>query len=155
MLQPSTDLAELSPYVTVLQSGGNRNLFEQVLQDGACPGQLALAVSHVLPAEGTTVAVAKFERHPHTTQSFLPLSVGRWLIVVAPTLPDGSPDLTNVRSAVGQQGDAICIERDVWHTTLTVLDRAAEVVMVMWRAESGADTVYSDLARPLAIDVGQ
>ncbi len=152
-MQPSADITDLAPFVTLLHANGTRQLFEQVLENGAAPGRLAFAVSHVAPVTGKAVSIAKLERHPDTTQSFLPLAVGRWLLVVAPSRADGSPDLAKARAAIARQGHAICIERNVWHATLTVLDREAEIAMIMWRNTSGIDTLYADLAVPLVVDI--
>ena len=51
----------------------------------------AVALPHPLPA---------FERHPHNWQTFLPLDVSRFVVVVAGTAADGTPDLDDVHAFV-------------------------------------------------------
>ena len=125
----------------------------EVLEKGDTPGHHAFAVLCPQPVAGGTVRIASLERHPHSTQSFIPLKVGRWVVVVAPTLPDGSPDAAKARAFVAGQEDAICIGRNVWHAGLTVLDRPAEMAMMMWRADAGDDGVVHDLATPITLSV--
>ncbi|MDO8361193.1 MAG: ureidoglycolate lyase, partial [Devosia sp.] len=81
-------------------------------------------------------------------------SAGRWVVVVAPTLADGSPDVATVRAVVAGPEDAICIGRNVWHAGLTVLDRPAEFGMMMWRADAGDDGIVFDLPQPIVLPVG-
>ena len=50
-----------------------------------------LAIYRCRP-QPSPVLVPLLERHPLTSQTFLPLRVARWLVVVAPAGPDGSPD---------------------------------------------------------------
>ncbi len=99
------------------------------------------------------MTIGALERHPHSTQSFVPISVGRWIVLVAPTLSDGSPDAANARAFVAGPEDAICIGRNVWHAGLTVLDRPAEVAMMMWRRDAGDDGIVHELATPIVLNV--
>jgi len=99
------------------------------------------------------VTIAALERHPHSTQSFVPIKVGRWIVLAAPTLADGSPDIANMRAVVAGPEDAICIGRNVWHAGLTVLDRPAEVGMMMWKADAGGDGILYELKTPITLSV--
>jgi ureidoglycolate lyase len=144
----------LAPYAIVLKAkDGKFTDVPEVLEKGDTPGRHGFAILCPKPAEGSRVSIASLERHPHSTQSFLPLTVGRWLVVVAPTLPDGAPDAANAKAFVAGPEDAICIGRNVWHAGLTVLDRPAEFAMMMWRADAGDDGVLADLPHPIILDV--
>ena len=85
----------------------------------------------------------------------MPLKVGRWIVLLAPTLSDGSPDLVNIRAYVAGPEDAVCIHRNVWHAGLTVLDRPAEVGMMMWRSAAGPadDGIVFELKDPIVLSV--
>jgi ureidoglycolate lyase len=124
-----------------------------VLAVGDTPGKHGFAILCPQPASGSTVTITALERHPHSTQSFVPIRAGRWLVVLAPTLPDGSPDMANARAYLAVPEDAICIERNVWHAGLTVLDGPAEFAMMMWRADAGDDGIVHELATPLTLTV--
>lgn len=151
---PKLSAETLAPYATLLRAkGGKFTDFPEVLEKGDTPGHHAFAILCPKPVEGSRVSIGSLERHPHSTQSFLPIAAGRWLVVVAPTLPDGAPDAANARAFVAGPEDAICIGRNVWHAGLTVLDRPAEFAMLMWRADAGDDGVVADLPQPIVLDV--
>ena len=78
---------------------------------------------------------------------------GRWLVLVAPSLSDGSPDVAAARAFIAGPEDAVCIGRNVWHAGLTVFDRSAEVGMIMWRADGGDDGVLHELKDPIVLSV--
>lgn len=72
------------------------------------------------------------ERHEFSSQTFVPLDVGRWLIVVAPHATGGGPDLSGMKAflATGRQG--VTYRPDTWHHGLTVLDRPGRFAVFMW-----------------------
>lgn len=143
------DAAALAPFTVVLD-GPHGTVVPDVLEPGAVPG--APALSLLAPAPSAEPPVITFlERHPHSTQTFLPLRVGRWLVVVAPTAADGLPDLTGLMAFHAGPEDAVCIGRNVWHAGLTVLDRPARFAMIMWKSESGEDGVLHTLVTPIRI----
>jgi ureidoglycolate lyase len=74
------------------------------------------------------------ERHEFSSQTFIPVDVARWLIVVAPHAPQGGPDLARMRAfiATGRQG--VTYKPNTWHHGLTVLDRPGRLAVFMWRA---------------------
>lgn len=74
------------------------------------------------------------ERHEFSSQTFVPIDVARWLIVVAPHAAAGGPDASQVRAfiATGRQG--VTYKPNTWHHGLTVLDRPGRLAVFMWRA---------------------
>lgn len=154
MALPPLSAEALSPYVTVLRAkDGKFTEVPAVLEPGDVPGHHAFAILCPQPAASGRVTITMLERHPHSTQSFLPIRVGRWIVLAAPTLPDGNPDVANMRAMLAGPEDAICIGRNVWHAGLTVLDRPAEIGMVMWKADSGDDGVVCHLETPITLSV--
>ena len=147
------DAAALAPYATVLSAAdGKARAFPEVMEKGDVAGAHAFTILCPKPAAGP-VRIAALERHPHSTQSFLPIEAGRWLILVAPKTARGEPDMGRALAFVAGPEDAICIGRDVWHAGLTVLDRPAQFGMIMWKAESGDDGVLWSLAEPVEVEV--
>ena len=124
-----------------------------MLSKGDVPGHHGFAILCPQPISGTTVTITALERHPHSTQSFVPIRAGRWLVLLAPTLADGAPDMANARAFLAGPEDAICIHRNVWHAGLTVFDGPAEFGMMMWRADAGDDGVVHQLAQPLTLSI--
>lgn len=154
MALASLSSATLEPLATRLAArDGKYTDFPDVLATGDTPGRHGFAILCPQPVAGHTVTITTLERHPHSTQSFVPIRAGRWLVVLAPTLPDGSPDLANVKSFLAGPEDAICIGRNVWHAGLTVLEGPAEFAMMMWRADAGDDGVVHQLTAPITLAI--
>jgi len=72
------------------------------------------------------------ERHEFSSQTFVPLDVERWLIVVAPHASAGGPDVAGMKAfiATGRQG--VTYRPNTWHHGLTVLDRPGRFAVFMW-----------------------
>lgn len=144
----------IAPYVTVLAAAERKAaVFAPVLEIGDVPGHHAFTILCPDPVDGGSVSIAALERHPHSTQSFLPIRAGRWLVLVAPTSADGSPDLSGALAFVAGPEQAICIGRNVWHAGLTVFDKPAEFGMIMWKADGGDDGVLFPLDVPLTVAI--
>ena len=147
------DAVLLAPYATVLGApDGKARAIPEVMAIGDVPGAHAFTILCPAPVAGP-ISVAALERHPHSTQSFLPLAAGRWLILVAPTTATGEPDLGGALAFLAGPEDAICIGRNVWHAGLTVLDQPASFAMIMWKAENAEDGILHQLAEPLTVEI--
>ncbi len=154
MTLPPLTADAIAPYATLLKANdGKYTDLPAVLEIGNSPGRHGFAILCPQPAPPGKISIGSLERHPHSTQSFVPIKVGRWVVVLAPSLPDGSPDAANARAFIAGPSDAICIHRNIWHAGLTVLDTPAEVAMMMWRADAGDDGIGADLANPIVLDL--
>ncbi len=58
------------------------------------------------------------ERHPDGSQAFIPMSLERYLVIVAEDA-DGTP--LNIRAFIAEPGQGINYHRNVWHGVLTPL----------------------------------
>jgi len=87
-----------------------------------------------LPTPDRPLKSETMERHEFSSQSFVPVDVGRWLIVVAPHAAKGGPDMAAARAFIanGQQG--VTYKPDTWHHGLTTLDKPGRFAVFMWRA---------------------
>ncbi|MBN9331930.1 ureidoglycolate lyase [Devosia sp.] len=147
------DAAALAPYATVLNaSDGKARAFPEVMAHGDVAGAHAFTILCPNPVEGA-VRVGALERHPHSTQSFVPIKAGRWLVLVAPKTADGVPDLGAALAFIAGPEDAICINQDVWHAGLTVFDQPAQFGMIMWKAEREEDGVLWQLPEAIAVEI--
>lgn len=72
------------------------------------------------------------ERHEFSSQTFVPIDVGRWLIVVAPHAAAGGPDLAGVRAFIASGKQGVTYKPNTWHHGLTVLDRSGRFAVFMW-----------------------
>ena len=82
------------------------------------------------------------ERHEFSSQTFVPLDVERWLIVVAPHASAGGPDVAGMKAfiATGRQG--VTYRPNTWHHGLTVLDRPGRFAVFMWLDGSKGDEEF-------------
>ena len=83
--------------------------------------------------------VTELERHPHSSQTFLPLEVTRWLLIVTNSLEVG-----DVRAFTAGPGLGVTIGRGVWHAGLAVLDTPGHFAVLMGRDDS-TDTEFTGI----------
>jgi ureidoglycolate lyase len=95
--------------------------------------------------------IGRLEHHPYSTQTFIPLDLSRYLVVVAPTLPNGRPSISRARAFVGWRGQGISYVTGLWHAAFTVLDRRGSYAALIWRDGSPDDEVFIDLEETLLV----
>lgn len=84
-------------------------------------------------------AVGLFERHPLSSQLFVPMTVGRYLVVVAPPDDRGRPDPGRALAFAGMRGQGVNYARGVWHSPMVALDAPGDLAMVMGQAFGPAE----------------
>jgi ureidoglycolate lyase len=104
------------------------------------------SVAKTLPFE-----VKLLERHPCNTQAFIPMITQRFLIVVAPQLSDGGPDVTRLTAFVCGPGQGINYKPNTWHHPIIALDAPAEFAMLAWEDGSAQDCEERALVEPIHI----
>ena len=97
--------------------------------------------------------VWQMERHAFSSQSFVPMDVSRYVIVVAPHAPSGGPDAEKARAFVVPGDTGITYHIDVWHHPLAVLDRAARFAVMMWRDGGPDDEEFVPIPAPFLVTV--
>jgi ureidoglycolate lyase len=97
------------------------------------------------------VAVSEMERHPHSSQTFLPLTAARYLVVVAPDGADGGPDASRITAFTVPAGAGITYRAGVWHTGMACLDAPATFAVLMWRDFGPGDQEFRKLQAPVAV----
>lgn len=93
------------------------------------------------------------ERHQHSSQAFVPVDSGRYLIMVAPHAPDGGPDMSGLRAFIANSNQGVSYNADTWHHPMTVLDKPSIFVTVMFADGGPGDEDWYDLPEPVTIDV--
>jgi ureidoglycolate lyase len=82
------------------------------------------------------------ERHEFSSQTFVPVDVARWLIVVAPHAATGGPDRAGVRAFIANGKQGVTYKPNTWHHGLTVLDRPGRFAVFMWLDGSKGDEEF-------------
>jgi ureidoglycolate lyase len=106
--------------------------------------------SKIQPFEGAIFPVEILERHPFTTQTFIPIGLSpddqnstAYLVIVAPSLPEseqdahlpvpsgqslpgrGLPDLTQIKAFIATGGQAVTYGAGTWHAPMVVIGKKA------------------------------
>jgi ureidoglycolate lyase len=74
------------------------------------------------------IRIALLERHPLSSQAFLPLGRARFLLVVAP--PGAPPAPATIRAFVTDGRQGVNYARGTWHHPLLALEQDAEFLVV-------------------------
>ena len=104
------------------------------------------SLARALPFE-----VRLLEQHPFSTQAFLPMVCQRFLVCVAPTAPDGGPDVTGLRAFVCGPGQGVNYRVGTWHHPIVALDADADFVMLAFEDGSPRDCVVRPLDAPVRV----
>jgi ureidoglycolate lyase len=92
------------------------------------------------------------ERHPCSSQAFIPLRCSRYLVIVAPSEPDGTPRWSALRAFVARPGQGINYAPGTWHHPFTALDTAADLAMLAWEDGSARDCEEVPLPEPITVE---
>lgn len=108
-----------------------------------------LALYQVTPSH-LPLQVDLFERHPWSSQVFVPMDGARYLVVVAPDT-GGMPDAERAEAFQAEPDTAVHYRAGVWHMPIVALDRPALFAMLIFETGSNQDTVEARLSTPLLI----
>ncbi len=98
-------------------------------------GRPRVSVFRAAPA-GMPLVIAMLERHPLSSQLFMPLGPARFLVVVAP--PGDQPEPGSIRAFVTDGSQGVNYRRGTWHHPLIALDAETDF-LVIDRLGPGAD----------------
>ena len=87
--------------------------------------------------------LAILEKHPASTQVFVPMNAVRYLVVVA--LGDATPDLGSVRAFVAAPTMGVSYRPGVWHHPMIALDAVTDFACLVWEDGSSDDCCVADL----------
>src|ERR1700736_6601395 len=85
------------------------------------------------------LVVTRLERHPYSSQSFIPLDSGRYLVIVAPSAFDGVPETNELRAFVADHTQIVTLKPGTWHFEATTLADDMRFAVIMWREAPNLD----------------
>lgn len=144
-----------SPFGELLvpPDGFGRHYFDDALSNsrGAARPSLSLALAE--PLKSVPFDAVQMERHAFSSQSFVPMDVARYLVIVAPHAAAGGPDTERARAflVTGRQG--ITFRADVWHHPMAALDRPSTFAIFMWLDGGDGDTELVTLTAPFRVGI--
>ncbi|KKW67187.1 hypothetical protein AAV94_11735 [Lampropedia cohaerens] len=136
-----------APFGAVLQlpQSPGRVYYNDALANLRAHAGPSLSLARYAPSAGLPMQIHQMERHPYSSQTFIPIQVARYLVLVAPHGASGRPDMAQARAFLvhGQQG--VTYFADTWHHGMTVFDDAATFAICMWQAGDAGDETFADI----------
>ena len=130
---------------------GVRAFFSERLENARAGARFDLSLATITPVSRLPLCASVMERHPFSSQTFLPLRASRYLVVVAPDNSDGGPDLGGVRAFVAQADQGITYRRGLWHHGMSVLDETAVMAVLMWCDGGSGDEEFLNIDTPFDV----
>ncbi|KAA2244097.1 ureidoglycolate lyase [Salinarimonas soli] len=101
-------------------------------------------------ASALPFATALFERHPWSSQLFLPMRAETYLVVVAPDRA-GAPDPSAACAFLAGSETGVHYRPGVWHVPLIAIGAPALLAMFIFETDDADDTEEARLSTPLTI----
>jgi ureidoglycolate lyase len=154
--EPLTEKA-FAPYGDVLAAPAEfgRVYFDEGLRTSRATAWPSLSIALVRPLPRLPLEAKVMERHEFSSQSFLPLDVSRWIVVVAPSAADGGPDPSRAAAFLVGPGQGVTYYANTWHHPVTILDRPGRFAVVMWRDGTPTDEEFRTLEVPFIVELPQ
>ena len=149
------DAASFAPFGQVISRParvGDRASYEAGLSSRRPQATIRLWVNHVQPATPPLVAT-KLERHRYSSQTFLPLSVSRYVVITAPSLASEAPDVDGIVGFIAEDAQGITYSANVWHHPICALDEPASFAVLMWKDDSPSDEEWATLPDPIIFEM--
>jgi ureidoglycolate lyase len=144
-----------TPFGAVLEGPPTpgRVYVSETLANARAHAPVCLSVATVEPKKDLPLRVTVLERHEHSSQTFVPLSVSRYLVLATLDAPGGGPDLTRLCAFVARAGQGVTYAMGTWHHPVTVLDAPASFAVLMWRDGTSGDEEFVPVTTPLTVVV--
>jgi ureidoglycolate hydrolase len=137
--------------VLEIPAQAGRRDFAARLVNGRSGAKLNLALIRVEPAP-LPLTIRTIERHPASSQTFVPLDGGRYLVVVIRQESDGGPDAAHAKAFIATEHQAINYDVGTWHVGITVLDRPTSFCMTIFEDGGPDDCHFRQLERPFVVE---
>jgi len=108
----------------------------------SCALETKVFRSRPVPFERRKLAL--LEKHPHSTQLFIPMNASRYIALVA--LGGDHPDLSTLAAFVAEGAQGISYGPGVWHHPMLTLDSETDFIVMVHEDGSPEDCVVVDRA---------
>ncbi|WP_353475105.1 ureidoglycolate lyase [Salipiger sp. H15] len=113
---------------------GQRLGFCAELSNGRGTAALARLDAVLVAPVSLPIALPRMERHPFSSQSFLPLDGAAYIVAVAREGADGGPDPATLEAWQVPGSVAVTYHAGTWHAPLAVPGRAGRFAVFMYTA---------------------
>jgi ureidoglycolate lyase len=138
----SADRTDVTAHPANLGTAERRNFLVELANDRA-EARANFASFRCQPRVDWPMRLTMLEKHPRSTQVFIPMNATRFLVVVA--LGDVTPNLASVRAFVAHGGQAVSYRPGTWHHPMIALDAVTDFACLVWEDGTANDCVEIDL----------
>ncbi|MEM7444681.1 MAG: ureidoglycolate lyase [Pseudomonadota bacterium] len=141
------DNAEFAPFGRLVEPpemAGKRAFFSENLQERPGTSSPVLHVNKVEPST-LPLQVSGVERHAYASQCFFPLDVQGYITLVMPSDANGMPKPEESIAFLMPGTRGVIYHPGVWHMGATVLERAGNFVVLMWRGGPQQDDEFHSI----------
>ena len=142
--------ADITPVMVNFGTAARRN-HAAMLENKRAHAHPNLATFRCEPWSRFPVLAESMEKHPCSSQLFVPMKVDRYLVVVAPG--DDAPDPNGLRAFIALPGQGVVYGANIWHMPLIVFGTPAEFVMFVWEDDTREDCIVAKLPEPIEINI--
>jgi ureidoglycolate lyase len=128
-----------------------RSGFDRALANLRPSARPCLRLSRKGESSALPLVARQMERHAFSSQSFVPVDAGRWVVMAAPHAANGGPDMSRARAFLAGPRQVVTYGANVWHHPLTILDRPASFAVFMWLEGGEGDEEFFTLPAPVTI----
>ena len=144
----SADRADVASHAAN-QGTAQRRDFLVELANRRPAARLNVASFRCAPWRGSCLRLTSLEKHPASSQLFVPMNARRYLVVVA--LGDEAPALHTLRAFVAPSTAAVAYHPGIWHHPMIALDQAIDFTCLVYEDGGAADCVVAPLVSPLEV----
>ncbi|KAI8384224.1 galactose-binding domain-like protein [Radiomyces spectabilis] len=97
-------------------------------------GKVQMCVFHCRPTLELPMTAKLLERHPYSSQAFMPMTDGKvraYLVIVALNGADDRPDLSTLKAFIATSKQGINYREGVWHHPMVVLEHEADFACIV------------------------
>jgi len=137
-----------APYgdVLTLPTLAGRTYYNDALDNLRKEASPSLSLSVREPSPALPMRATMLERHEYSSQTFIPIDADQYLVVVAPHLPDGGPDVLQARAFLARGDQGVTYRANTWHHGMTVFGRPACFAVFMWATGGEGDEEFIEVA---------
>ena len=136
--------------LSVNEGRAERFDYPELFTHGEAMGDANLSIYKISPSN-LPVEIRMLEKHPNSSQLFLPITCGDYIVCVAPEDEFGLPDLSKLMAFIVTPEIGICYHPTTWHLPLMVLDSPGSFAMMMWNDGTDDDCIIHNLKEPFTI----
>lgn len=145
---PYGDVVESSEQQVAAMNAESFERFDDLCAVEAHEGHVAISIARCRTITSLPHRFDMIERHPHGSQSFVPLTPCRMMVVVAPAgEPAAAADL---RAFVSNGRQGINYHRGTWHMPLIAFD-AGQEFLIIDRVGDSPNCDLHDLDQPVTL----